>query len=399
MNYIRRNIEAKLLSYISNERALFILGARQVGKTTLMLRMREIVGESNSLFFDLENPEHLSMLSRDVNEVLRFVQLHRPHQTGRIYVFIDEIQYLDDFSHTIKYLVDHHSEQFKLIMSGSSSLQIKKSFTESLVGRKDVVDIYPLSFAEFCRFRGEDQLSDAIVDLTPELYTTLPVAHGKLQRLITEYCTYGAYPRVVLSERMSDKIELLRDITNSYILKDVKHLFRIEKLDQFNLLLRYLAINLGKELNIRAISNTVGLYWETVQKHVLALSEAYIIEIVRPFFKNLTTEIRKMPKVYFLDMGTRNSIMNDFNTLDMRPDRGEVFENFVYLQLFYGMSILSEIKFWKTRSGQEIDFIVTDNSNIKAYEVKYGESTKNNFQAFSAVYPDAKCTFVRYPGN
>lgn len=396
MQYIKRNLEDRIVKNLSNQRALFILGARQVGKTSLLKMMIEYVGTENAVYFDLENTEHLQGLSGSIPEVVAYILANLPAQEQRIFVFIDEIQYLQDFSKSIKYLVDHYSEQFKLIMTGSSSLLIKKSFTESLVGRKDVFELYPLSFSEYCLFKGEARIAQMLADKSTGSITALHTQQAKLNRLIKDYILYGGYPQVVLSDNREEKIRLLRDIVSSYILKDVKYLFRIEKIDQFNHLIRYLAINIGKELNIKSISREIGLYWDTVQKHILALQESYVISQIKPFHKNLSTELRQMPKVYFIDTGVRNTILNSFNDLEIRTDRGELFENYVYNQLFLQKALLTEIKYWKTRSGMEIDFITLNENKITAYEVKYGNDNKNNFTAFANAYPESKQYIVRF---
>jgi predicted AAA+ superfamily ATPase len=396
MQYIKRKLEDRIDKSLSNQRALFILGARQVGKTSLLKMMIEYVGTENAVYFDLENTEHLQGLSGSIPEVVSYILSYMPAKKNRIFVFIDEIQYLQDFSKSIKYLVDHYSEQFKLIMTGSSSLLIKKSFTESLVGRKDVFELYPLSFSEYCLFKGEPNIAKLLDDKSAVSITALNTQQTKLNRMIKDYILYGGYPQVVLTDNREEKISLLRDIVSSYILKDVKYLFRIEKIDQFNHLIRYLAINIGKELNIKSISREIGLYWDTVQKHILALQESYVISQIKPFQRNLTTELRQMPKVYFIDTGVRNTILNSFNDLEIRTDRGELFENYVYNQIFLQKSLLTEIKYWKTRSGMEIDFVTLTENQITAYEVKYGHDSKNNFTAFANAYPESKQYIIRF---
>lgn len=396
MTYIKRKLEDNIEQSLSNQRALFILGARQVGKTTLLKRLIEKVGENKSVYFDLENSDQLHGLSGSSEDVVTYIKSFLPDQKKRAYIFIDEIQYIHDFSSNIKYLVDHYSDKFKLIMTGSSSILIKKSFSESLVGRKDVMELYPLSFTEFCLFKGEAKLAELLNIKSEKSITALKTFQPKLTRLLKEYMLYGGYPQVVLSDNREEKIILLRDIVSSYILKDVKYLFKIEKIDQFNHLIRYLAINIGKELSIKSIAGEIGLYWDTVQKHILALQESYIIGLITPFHKNLTTELRQMPKVYFVDVGVRNTIINNFNDLDLRPDRGEIFENYVYNQLFLNKSLLTEIKYWKTRSGMEIDFVTIKENLMTAYEAKIGNDTKNSFTAFSKAYPEARRYIVRF---
>lgn len=395
MRYIKRHLEDKIVSSLLNPRALFILGARQVGKTSLLKRMIEIVGNDQSVYLDLENPDHLRGLSGSISDAVAYINSFLSSNHKRHYILIDEIQYMDDFSKTIKYLVDHYSEQFKLIMTGSSSIMIKKSFTESLVGRKDIFELYPLTFSEYCLFKGEERIAE-LLNTMPLKLKGLYSSHAKLNRLLADYIIYGGYPQIVLTDDRNERISLLRDIISSYILKDVKYLFRIEKIDQFNHLIQYLAINIGKELNIRSIATEIGLYWDTVQKHLLALDESYIIDIIRPFHKNLTTELKQMPKIYFIDTGVRNAILNSFNELQIRPDRGELFENYVFNQLSRKRNITTDIKYWKTKSGMEIDFIALDEDMINAYETKYGNSTKNNFTAFHNAYPNAQYTTVRF---
>jgi predicted AAA+ superfamily ATPase len=395
MAYIKRTIEAKIEHLMENRRALFILGARQVGKTTLLKRTIEKVGNDRAVYFDLEKAEHLRGLSGSVDDVVRYItqSIKNPHE--RAYIFIDEVQYIHDFSKTVKYLVDHYSDKFKLIMTGSSSLLIKQTFKESMVGRKDILELYPLSFKEFCLFKGEDRIFELLSEGRDSVIANLSVRYAELTRLLQEFMIFGGYPEVVLTENKEDKVNLLNDIIGSYILKDVKYLFKIDNIDQFNHLVRYLAVSIGKELNIKGISREVGLYWETVQKHILALQESYILSKIRPYHSNLTTELRQMPKVYFTDLGVRNTLINNFNELDLRPDRGEIFENYVYNQLYLGKSLLAEIKYWKTRNGQEVDFVVLDEGKITAYEVKYGREA-NNFLTFMNAYPDAVCLTVRF---
>jgi predicted AAA+ superfamily ATPase len=395
MPYIKRILEDRMEDYMSTSRAMFILGARRVGKTTLLKRAMEIVGLDRSVYFDLEKSEHLRGLSGPIDEVVSYISQNFVNTEQRNFVFIDEIQYLQDFSHSIKYLVDHYSDKFKLIMTGSSSLLIKKSFSESLVGRKDILELYPLSFAEFCLFKGEKNIYKVLSEDRENAVDRIGVLHEKLTTLLKEYMLYGGYPQVVLSEKKDKKLSLLNDIVSSYILKDVKYLFKIEKIDQFNHLVRYLAISIGKELNIKGISREIGLYWDTIQKHMLALQESYILNILKPFHNNLTTELRQMPKVYFMDLGVRNILLNNFNELELRPDRGEIFENYVFNQLYLRRSILTEIKFWKTRNGQEVDFVVNDEGRLTAYEVKYGTEPKN-FLAFLNGYPEAQCLTIRF---
>jgi hypothetical protein len=282
-------------------------------------------------------------------------------------------------------------------MSGSSSLLIKKQFSESLVGRKLVFELFPLSLTEFCLFKGETR----IAELTSKPYDhakpdPLRVAHAKMQQLISEYIIYGGYPEVALTDSIPAKKIILADVVSSYIIKDIKHLFRIEKMEQFNHLVLFLSYNIGKELNLASVAKETALHRETVKAHLNALSSAYVITILRPFFSNKPKELKKMPKVYFIDTGIRNSLINDFSDMQSRYDKGELFENYVLNQIRSRYKDLAEIKFWKTNDGKEIDFIVIAENEILAFEVKFGKAVNNNFEAFKNSYPKAVCNTIRF---
>lgn len=396
MNYIERELERKLIPRLDNPKALFILGARQVGKTTLLKRLMEHLGTGRSLYFDLEEPASLSLFSSDLDRVLTRLRFDRLDPTERTYIFIDEIQYLNDFSKTVKILVDHHSDEFKLVMTGSSSLLIKQQFSESLAGRKEVLILHPLTFGEFCNFKNEGKIARELgTELDPARNPLLSMT-GKLEALMEEYIVYGGFPEVVLLEKPQLKIELLNEIVSSYLIKDIRHILQIEKLQEFNKLLRVLASSIAKEMNISELSRNVGLHRESVQKYLMALEESFIIGTITPFYSNLDKELRKMPKVYMADTGLRNMLINDFRALESRPDRGELVENGFYLNLVQARELTSKIHYWKTKQGNEIDFVLKSQDGITAFEVKYGSSSQNYFSTFRRAYPESNCFTVRY---
>jgi len=282
-------------------------------------------------------------------------------------------------------------------MSGSSSLLIKQQFSESLVGRKQVFELFPLSLSEFCLFKGEPRIAELIsepFDATKP--DPLRVAKAKIQKLLTEYIIYGGYPEAALSDSIPVKKSILADVVSSYIIKDIKHLFRIEKLEQFNHLVVYLSYHIGKELNLTSVAKETGLHRETVKSHLNALNSAYVVSIIRPFYSNKPKELKKMPKVYFIDTGIRNSLINDFSPLQTRFDKGELFENYVLNQIRSRYKDNSGIRFWKTNDGKEIDFIVAIENGILAFEAKFGKSASNHFAAFTNAYPTTVCNTVRY---
>ena len=397
MPYIKRTLEDKLIHSLENSHAIFILGPRQVGKTTLLKRLMERVGMTNSLYYDMEMMNYNAVFSGSLEGIISLLRHDRKSTEGRTFVFVDEIQTIRDFSKTTKLLVDHYSEEFKFILTGSSSTLIKSQFQESLVGRKEEHVLYPLSFAEFCRFKGEVKIADLLEqDYQHERYNPLHQVKDKMEHLMSEYMVWGGYPAVVLQSDKLSKAEILNDLVSSYILKDIRHIFRVERPDQLNKLVRNLAVNTGKEINLQKLSGEIGLRSETVKSYLIGLESSYIIATITPFFTNKNKEQRKMPKAYFLDTGIRNMLINSFNPPDNRTDRGELWENTVFLNLLHKANVLTTIQYWKSKAKQEIDFVVDQNGDITAYEVKYGNDRQNHFAAFTRAYPQAKCFMVRF---
>jgi len=395
MNY-PRIIEALIAESLDQPEAVFIFGPRQSGKTTLLKQLMRKVGEENSLYIDIEYPEMQNIFSRGFDHILEYLKFNRHNPQQRLYVFIDEVQYLKDFAKTVKLLVDHHSDTFKLIMSGSSSAQIKNQFTDSLVGRKRVYDLYPLNFAEFLIFKAEDKLAYTILK-TP---SAIPLAYKtKLELYLEEYMIFGGYPKVVKAPTIKEKIEILNDIAGSCILKDIRDLFHIEKPHQLNHMVRFLAVNIGKELNYSSLSNETGLHRETVRSYLDILEACFVIHRVSPFFRNLSTELKKLTKLFFVDTGIRNVLIDNFKDLVLRMDRGELLENIVHNMLFQNLQHGQRLRFWKTKNQQEIDFVVESTDSIIGIEVKYSQVRSASFTAFINAYPNAQSHIVCYQNS
>jgi len=217
-----------------------------------------------------------------------------------------------------------------------------------------------------------------------------------MEVLMAEFMIFGGLPEVVLLETQRQKIELLNDIISSYVIKDIRHVLQIEKLQELNKLLRMLAFGIGKEANISELSRNAGLHRESTQKYLMALEESFIISSISPFYTNPDKELRKMPKIYFTDTGLRNMLVNDFSTLGNRIDKGELVENMFYLSLLQSRTLSTKIHYWKTRQGREVDFVLKSPDKIIVYEVKYGAQNRDHFNAFRNAYPQASFFTVRY---
>ena len=396
MKYYPRILENSIQEYLNSPEAIFILGARQVGKTSLMKHIMKKIANERVLYLDLENPSNLSIFNKGVDEFLNYLNFQELSKIELNYIFIDEIQYAPDFSSLIKYLVDNYSDRYKLILSGSSSLQIRKKFKESLVGRKIVFELYPLTFSEFCLFQNEYRIADILQQQNPFELNEDPLRFERTMvlHLLKEYLIYGGFPKVVLQKNKTRKVKVLQDIIQSYVMKDIRHIFHLEKIEQFNHLIKLLAAFMGKEINISQLATETRLHKQTLEHYINSLESSYIIKMICPFHKNLSSELRKTPKCYFIDNGLRNFLISSFSEIEFRTDRGEILENYVFSQILKKSDPLTKINFWRTKNKQEIDFILQKENRLFALEVKWNDGSFQNLRKFKQIYPEADIYLV-----
>lgn len=347
-NYITRNIEKKIKQYFKNNDILIIYGSRQVGKTTLLYKiMQDLhktgVSKKDIFYFSADDINSKKFL-RDPADLIEFLVQNKKH---KIYLFIDEAQKIENPGIFLKNLYDYKIPGLKIIVTGSSTLEIKSKIIEYLPGRKQAFLLHPLSLKEI------------------------------KQDYWKEYLIFGGYPKVFLSKSESRKKRELKDIYESYIKKDISGYLKIEKPEKFNQLAILLSDQISGLINIDELTNTLNINRATVEKYISMMEDTFVIKKVYPFFMNKRTEISKMPKIYFLDLGIRNIIFNNFNNIDARADSGKLAENFVFNQLEYQKSIDQAIHFWRTKSGAEIDFVVQKCRQTDLYEVKYKKPIKN----------------------
>ena len=250
----------------------------------------------------------------------------------------------------------------------------------SLAGRKRVYKIEPLDFDEFLLFKKEEKLlrlRKMFKEEKDKLSMTSIVKSQttRFLELFEEYLIYGGYPEVVLLGAREDKIAKLDSIASSYIQKDIKDLANIENIDGYNKLIQYLSINIGNMINLSSISTAIGLSLPTVKKYINLLQDTFIVDELRPFFRNKNKEISKNGKIFFKDIGVRNLQIKNFNTLSYRTDVGELYENYVFNRLD-SQDILSSLYMYRTQSKTEIDFIRVKESVASLYEVKSGSNHK-----------------------
>lgn len=392
-----RKIVESIISYLDFPEALILLGARQVGKTSIMKLLYNYLEKQNKkvFFYDLEQRAILEQFNRETKDIYQFILDEGIDTKQKNYIFIDEIQYMEDPSNFIKIIVDHHRE-IKIIASGSSTLKIKQKFKDALVGRKIEFLIQPLDFEEYLDFSGnESSLSLIQKKEISEFH------HKTLIDLFYEYLTFGGYPRIAQINRKPEKEKLLNEIVQSYVYKDIAYLFAIEKIREFNLLVQLLANQSGQLVNLNQLQNALKLNRQTLERYLFILENTFIIKRIFPYFRNRTTEISKMQKVYFLDTGIRNLSLKNFERLNNRMDKGVTIENGIFTEILKNNLILDEVKYWRTKAGNEVDFII-EGKKIIAAEVKSTDSSVQNMpkgiKFFAQKYSPEKCLYV-YAGK
>jgi len=366
----RRVVDSIFGKVIGDNRVLVLTGARQVGKTSIMrLLMERLLKEieANRIFyFDLEDINILDIVNRGVDEFLALIKAKGADFREKCFVFLDEIQYMENPSNFMKLIVDHHSA-IKLIVSGSSSFAIKSKFRDSLAGRKIVFNIYHLDFVEFLEFKGRRELAGF---WEIEDWEKARFFKRELMQYFEEYTVFGGLPKVTLLLKEDDKIEYLKDVVNSCIKKDIKDLFRIDNPLAFNKLLKLLAANAANSMNFSNFTTNCGISRQTLERYLFILENTFVIKFISPFYRNRKKEITKMPKVYFLDTGIRNLILGDLNKLESRSDAGVLVENAVFSIINSNIDLLDEMHYWRTKAGAEVDFVLRG-KRLRAYEVKY----------------------------
>lgn len=341
---------------------VILIGARQVGKTSLM---RNFETGKTSVFLNGQDPEIAELFQKR-----SFIEPYlRSYLNAELdgFLLIDEFQFIDGISTMLKLLTDEH-RKLKILCSGSSSLDILQKVEESLAGRVRTIEVLSLSFSEYLLFKDEKlvRLYESIDIRTQSSALTAP-----FEQMFSEFLIYGGLPRAALVENREEKVEILNDIYQTYLLKDVRNYIKNEHVIGFNKMMRILASQIGSLVNVNEISRESGLPYKTCETYLHLLEQMYVIKLLEPYFTNKRKVINKMKKVYFCDLGLRNMIERDFNSIDFRSDSGAIFENYVMLELWRNKGAGGTLQFFRTFDGTEVDFVMSQFSGKKAFECKF----------------------------
>lgn len=349
-----KNIEKRL----KDGKAIILCGPRQVGKSTLMELMKEQF-EKPIVYWNGDQSDIRNILQNPTSDFLKTLI-----GTAKTLI-IDEAQRIENIGIIIKLITDQ-IKNVKVIATGSSSFDLANKINEPLTGRKWEYQLFPLSFEEMTNQNG----------------------FLEERRLLEHRLVFGYYPEIVTNP--GDEIERLKNLSESYLYKDVLQWENIQKPEKLEKLLTALALQMGNEVSYNELSQLIGIDNLTVEKYIKLLEQSFIIFRLDGFNRNLRNEIKKGKKIYFYDNGIRNAILNNFNPLNLRDDVGKLWENFLISERMKTNSYhLKNLKtyFWRTHAQQEIDYLEEAEGKFYAYEFKWNDRKKAKIpKNFSETY-------------
>lgn len=359
---ITRNLEKNITSLFGKRKAIVIMGARQVGKSTLLQQM--LAGREDVVWMNGDE--------MDIQELFREMTSTRIRAIlgDNKFLVIDEAQRIQDIGLRMKLITDQVPE-VQVIATGSSSFELAAKVNESLTGRKREFKMYPLTFGEMARHTS----------FLEEV------------RMIPHRLVYGYYPEVVTSP--GDERTVLKEISDSYLYKDILTLDSINKPDKLVRLLKALALQIGSQVSYNEIGNLIGLDSKTVEKYVDVLEKSFIVFRLNSFSRNLRNELKTSRKVYFWDLGIRNAVIGNLSQVENRTDTGELWENFVIAERLKQNAYrgsFAQSWFWRTRQQNEIDYVEEEDGRLLAFEFKWNDRKANVKcpESFAKSYPDAE---------
>lgn len=343
--YINRILQDSIKKKLFDSNKIIILyGPRQVGKTTLIKELLKSI-QLKKLVINADERKYSDILSaRDLNKLKLLTE-------GYELIFIDEAQRITDIGINLKLLHDNFPD-LKIIASGSSSFDLANKVNEPLTGRTWTYTLYPISSNEL-----------------KSMYNTF-----ELNDLLEELLIYGSYPEIFSTKGSDNKYQYLRELSTSYLYKDILEISSIRHSSKLHDLLRLLAFQIGSEVSLSEIGNNLGMSKETVESYIDLLEKSFVIFRLPGFSRNLKKEVTKMDKIYFFDTGIRNIIIDNLKPLLHRDDTGKLWENFLIMErkkLISNNSIATNCYFWRTYTGAELDYIEEREQKLYGYEIKY----------------------------
>ena len=362
---IKRTIQDEIEKSLFKGKAIIIYGARQVGKTTLILAIQKSASVP-SIYLNCDEPDIRRSLSDKTSTELKMLV------GGNKLVLIDEAQRVGTIGLTIKLLTDT-APDIQVIATGSSSFELSSRIEEPLTGRKREFRLYPFSLTEL-----------------GQIYSPLEV------RRIAERCMiFGLYPEIINTPEAAETA--LREIAGSYLYKDILTLQQIRNTEALERLVQSVALKIGHQVSYHELAQQVGVDKKTIESYLRILEQSFIIFRLGSFSRNLRNELKKSRKIYFVDTGIRNAIINNFNPPELRNDIGSLWENFVIaerLKRNHNQQLFPHAYFWRSHQKQEIDYLEELNGELRGYEIKWRENRMKIPVGFSSAYPDCPVSLI-----
>ena len=300
---INRLLYNPISDAMASDLILVIVGARQVGKTTILRQLYKdcLQRGETAHFINLERLEYVALLNQAPEKIFSILPL--PPEDLRATVFIDEIQYLDNPSNFLKLLFDEYRGRLKLVVTGSSAFYIDQKFTDSLAGRKRLFHLPTLSFVEFLLFKQRNDLAKLLPScLSPDNFTSMSqlplMQRDELVRFFNEFSRFGGYPAVVLASDEAEKLLILEDLINSSVKKDILE-SRIRHPEPYFMMIKMLAAQVGSLVNRNELSKAIGVSVQAIDNYLYVLQKSFHAVMIKPFHTNVRKELTKMPKLYW----------------------------------------------------------------------------------------------------
>lgn len=363
---VLRILAPVLLADCNQQKAIILLGARQVGKSTLL---KQVFGDTarSTLWLDAENAD-VPPLFENITHT-RLLQLMGNYKV----VIIDEAQKIPHIGSVLKLMVDY-MPAVQVIATGSSAFDLRNTTNEPLTGRKWEHYLFPFSFAELVK-------NSNLLEENRQLH----------HRLV-----FGSYPEIVTANDQLEK--RLRTLVDRYLYKDILLWSGLKKPEKIIDLLKALAYQVGHEVSYNELGNRIGLKNDTVEHYIQILEQTFIIFKLTSYSTNQRKELRKGKKIYFIDNGLRNALIGDYRMAEIRQDIGALFENYMVSELWKKNSYegsFGRFYFWRTADQQEIDVVVEKNGTLHAFEIKWNEKAKARLsKTFSNTYPNHSFSII-----
>ncbi len=362
---IRRSIQGAIEQSLFKGKAIIIYGARQVGKTTLIKALQQSVAVP-SIYLNCDEPDIRRALSDKTSTELKMLI------GANKLVLIDEAQRVGTIGIAIKLLTDN-APDIQVIATGSSAFELSSRIEEPLTGRKREFRLYPFSLTEL-----------------GQIYSPL-----EIRRIVERCMIYGLYPEIINAPDMAETT--LREIARSYLYKDILTLQQIRNTEALERLVQSVALQTGNEVSYNELAQQVGADKKTIESYLRILEQAFIIFRLGSFSRNLRNELKKSRKIYFVDTGIRNAVINNLNPPDLRGDAGGLWENFIIAERMkrnHNQGLFPNAYFWRSHQKQEIDYLEELNGALSGYEIKWREKRLKVPSGFRAAYPDCPVTLI-----